>query len=347
MKNKNKGFIVPVLLGIIALLVIGGGIYIYKNEKVEAPIVPVDIETQTTTQTQQSTTKKPSDSLPVSTNEIPNIIGKIRTNPETGDQKPEINSQILDQVRKDVQNGKLSWFKDPVEVTKKYGNRFGIESGSQYFLEQPAFAGEDSGLMHSTVLVASSNKSYRIHLISEQNQPYVWSINAVSNLLQLSSLRVNSFSPASTYDTDKVGHQDIVNKFGDGSTLFYLNVKKPVVTFSLNQPAKSSTVGPDSVIVKINNIVLSGATAKAVTEQGSYQGATFPTHSIQVDLSGISKLKNYVGQNVQIILTDKIKDNLGNSLQQCDRAYNIGECIADKSGQKIKAFGAELKLYSI
>ena len=36
MKNQ-KGFIGPLLLGIIALLVIGGGIYVYKIKKAEAP----------------------------------------------------------------------------------------------------------------------------------------------------------------------------------------------------------------------------------------------------------------------------------------------------------------------
>lgn len=41
MKNNltQKGFIVPVLLGVIAILIIGGGVYIYKNKKVEAPII--------------------------------------------------------------------------------------------------------------------------------------------------------------------------------------------------------------------------------------------------------------------------------------------------------------------
>ncbi|MDD5051058.1 MAG: hypothetical protein PHV93_04990 [Candidatus Pacebacteria bacterium] len=34
---NKKGFIVPVLLAIIALLVIGGGVYIYKNKKAESP----------------------------------------------------------------------------------------------------------------------------------------------------------------------------------------------------------------------------------------------------------------------------------------------------------------------
>ena len=47
MENLQKGFIAPVLLIIVALLVIGGGVYIYKNNKVEAPVA-VDTGTQQT-----------------------------------------------------------------------------------------------------------------------------------------------------------------------------------------------------------------------------------------------------------------------------------------------------------
>ena len=39
MKNSQKGFIVPMLLGIIALLIIGGGVYVYESNKTEAPTV--------------------------------------------------------------------------------------------------------------------------------------------------------------------------------------------------------------------------------------------------------------------------------------------------------------------
>jgi len=37
--NSQKGFIVPVLLGIIAVLIIGGGVYFYTSKKVDAPVV--------------------------------------------------------------------------------------------------------------------------------------------------------------------------------------------------------------------------------------------------------------------------------------------------------------------
>lgn len=55
MKNQDKGFIVPVLIGIIALLlIIGGGMYVYENKKVETPAV-VDTEARQSDQNQQKT----------------------------------------------------------------------------------------------------------------------------------------------------------------------------------------------------------------------------------------------------------------------------------------------------
>ncbi len=52
----------PVLLTIIALLVVGGGVYIYTNKKAEAPILPdssrTNTEVQTTAQAKQETKKE-------------------------------------------------------------------------------------------------------------------------------------------------------------------------------------------------------------------------------------------------------------------------------------------------
>ena len=63
MKNKQKGFIVPLLIAIIVVLAIGGGVYVYENKKTEAP-VPVTTDeqnpqnnTQTTNTTQVTTTQ--------------------------------------------------------------------------------------------------------------------------------------------------------------------------------------------------------------------------------------------------------------------------------------------------
>ena len=56
--NKQKGFIIPLLIGIIAVLIIGGGAYIYTNKKAEnsSPLViNSNLPTQTTTQTSTTT----------------------------------------------------------------------------------------------------------------------------------------------------------------------------------------------------------------------------------------------------------------------------------------------------
>jgi len=47
MENSQKGFILPALLVVLALLIIGGGVYVYKSKKVETPAV-VDTGTQQT-----------------------------------------------------------------------------------------------------------------------------------------------------------------------------------------------------------------------------------------------------------------------------------------------------------
>ncbi|HBA46112.1 TPA: hypothetical protein DEQ22_02420 [Candidatus Nomurabacteria bacterium] len=48
--NSKKGFIVPMLLAIIALLVLGSGVYIYQNKKAKTPIVVGNEEQQSNIQ---------------------------------------------------------------------------------------------------------------------------------------------------------------------------------------------------------------------------------------------------------------------------------------------------------
>jgi len=81
MKNNfKKGFIVPMLLAIIALLVVGGGMYILNNKKAEAP-APVDnTETQQTSQIQQQTSTQ---TTPVNT-QANNSNWKTYTNTQYG-----------------------------------------------------------------------------------------------------------------------------------------------------------------------------------------------------------------------------------------------------------------------
>ena len=47
MKNNQKGYIVPLLIVIIAALVIGGGVYLYESKKVEVPVVANNVVQET------------------------------------------------------------------------------------------------------------------------------------------------------------------------------------------------------------------------------------------------------------------------------------------------------------
>jgi hypothetical protein len=50
MKNLQKGFVIPIIIAIVALLTLGGGAYIYTNTKVEAPVgLPEVIDNMPTT----------------------------------------------------------------------------------------------------------------------------------------------------------------------------------------------------------------------------------------------------------------------------------------------------------
>jgi len=72
MKNLQKGFVVPLLIAIIALLVIGGGVYIYENKKAEVPAYSTGTQIQTNNQIQST-----SQSAPATSQNIPASVGKI------------------------------------------------------------------------------------------------------------------------------------------------------------------------------------------------------------------------------------------------------------------------------
>ena len=42
--NSQKGFVIPLIIAIVAILAIGGGVYVYENKKVEAPAINIPID---------------------------------------------------------------------------------------------------------------------------------------------------------------------------------------------------------------------------------------------------------------------------------------------------------------
>lgn len=76
MKNNQKGFIVPILLAIMAALVIGGGAYVYKKKKVEDQAA-IDTKIQEVNQAKQQIDTK---TYPIAQTDVSNW--KTYTNSE-------------------------------------------------------------------------------------------------------------------------------------------------------------------------------------------------------------------------------------------------------------------------
>jgi len=116
MKNQ-KGFVVPLLIAIIAVLVIGGGVYVYKNKKVKAPAVP-DVEAQQSNQNNQQTNIQ---TPPVNT-QTSTANWKTYTNKKTGF---EVKYPSILTITGDVSFG------NPLAInTRGSGIAFSIASGN-------------------------------------------------------------------------------------------------------------------------------------------------------------------------------------------------------------------------
>lgn len=169
MKNQKIFFVILAIIIITGIF--GYYIFVYKPSSAsEAPLPSVN-DNQVENQT--------------SSEEVPDLIVKINDYPETSSQKPENDFELIEQLKEKVQKGELLWFKNPVEVAKKYGGKFGISSNAQYELrEEGSEIGEYSGLFHSTVIATDESKSYKIDMISEPDgdQPSIWAINAVTEI---------------------------------------------------------------------------------------------------------------------------------------------------------------------
>src|ERR1035437_3168702 len=74
MKNTRRGFIVPLLLVIIAVLIVGGGAYVFTQNKEASPVVSGNVELSQATSTKISDTQN----TPVVPNEVvPSVAQKV------------------------------------------------------------------------------------------------------------------------------------------------------------------------------------------------------------------------------------------------------------------------------
>ena len=143
MKNLQKGFVVPVLLGIIVLLVIGGGVYIYKNKKLEAPAT-VETGTQPTDRVQQQTNTK-----------TPPANTQTNSQVETSNWKTYIDSEYGFEFKypedwKEIKNKKI--------IT-------GLYSSGTYLLE------------------SSKVEDYQKYIVSETNSPGMYGDASASSII--------------------------------------------------------------------------------------------------------------------------------------------------------------------
>lgn len=94
MKNLQRGFIIPLVIAIIAVLAIGGGIYVYKNKTVETLINAINsnsVELNTDSQTTIETT-----------NIQPDVKSTVSPAPQKTNQTPPVSKYNTEMVNQCV-----------------------------------------------------------------------------------------------------------------------------------------------------------------------------------------------------------------------------------------------------
>lgn len=97
MKNLQKGFIAPVILVIIALLVIGGGIYVYENKKTETPVATTPTPPVTIPENNPNNTlvTKPAITTPVTKPPTTPTKSDLTVSPSSGSSPLTVNFSLL------------------------------------------------------------------------------------------------------------------------------------------------------------------------------------------------------------------------------------------------------------
>ncbi|TSC68745.1 MAG: hypothetical protein G01um101466_311 [Parcubacteria group bacterium Gr01-1014_66] len=188
MKNSQKGFIVPVLLIIIALLVVGGGVYVYESKKTETPIV-VDTETQQSNQVQQQTNTQTSNTQQNSQNNegaITYASANLSATPTTGVSPLTVNFEGQIKVPYNQRGRAIMFFGDGVSDVM-------FRSGPDLFSEKWTHTFNKSG-EYDAIMVLTSVQDVDSD-IQVMNNPY-YSKNLVIKKVHIS---VKSSPTTQTY----------------------------------------------------------------------------------------------------------------------------------------------------
>ena len=125
MKNTKKGFVVPLVLAIIAVLAIGGGVYVYRKnlskEVNKAPIVNLPVsnpETVVATTTVKVVSVQQIKSVPAKTSVSSATVSKVSISPLS----------IYMQMTKEVSSA--STYEQLLAITRKYGSSEAVQAST-------------------------------------------------------------------------------------------------------------------------------------------------------------------------------------------------------------------------
>jgi len=183
MKNTQRGFIMPLLLALIAVLLVGGGVYVYENKKVEVPAV-VNTETQQLDQVQQQTnTQTPPVATPVNTTSKNQTSNSVGTSPTTTD---------IEQVRKILVEMRTGYISGDKDLVLKYATKVTLEkmSGSglspkKDFVVNNIFSSNSTIVADVTVTTTSGQTAVNPIVFIKENGDWKFDIEASQKYTEL------------------------------------------------------------------------------------------------------------------------------------------------------------------
>ena len=175
----------PLLLALIAVLLVGGGVYVYENKKTETPAV-VDTVTQQSDQNQQQTnTQTPPVVTPVNTTSKNQTSNSVSTSPTTTD---------IEQVRKILVEMRTGYISGDKDLVLKYATKVTFEkmSGSglspkQDFVVNNIFSSEGTVVADVTVTTTSGQTAVNQIVFIKENGDWKFDIEASLKYTELKS----------------------------------------------------------------------------------------------------------------------------------------------------------------
>lgn len=173
----------PLLLALIAVLLVGGGVYVYENKKAEAPAV-AETETQQSDQNQQqANTQTPPVTAPVNTDSKSQTSNSIDTSPTATD---------IEQVRKILVEMRTGYINGDKNLVLKYATKATSEklSGSgispkKDFVDSNIFSSGGTIVADVTVTTTTGQTAVNQIVFIKENGAWKFDIEASSKYTEL------------------------------------------------------------------------------------------------------------------------------------------------------------------